>query len=80
MSEIDSFIESLRASIDALKKAEALTDGAEVPEEDRVTLERTQETLQSMSDRMYDLAMKRGTTRKIPPAKHIELKDREPEQ
>ena len=79
MSEIDSVIESIKAGIDALKKAASLAEGAEVPAEDRAALEQARETLQAMSDRMYDLAMTRGTTRKIS-TMHIELKDREQEQ
>jgi hypothetical protein len=79
MSEIDSVIESIKAGIDALKKASSLAESAEVPAEDRAALEQAQETLQAMSDRMYDLAMTRGTTQKIS-TMHIELKDREQEQ
>ena len=79
MSEIDSLIGSIKASIEALKKASSLAEGAEVPAEDRAALDQAQETLQAMSDRMYDLAMTRGATRKIS-TMHLELKDREEEQ
>ena len=76
MSEIDSFIGSIEASIEALNTAASVAESADVPEEERVTLERTRETLQAMSDRMYDLAMKRGLIRRID-TMHLELKDRD---
>ena len=79
MSDIDSVIENIKAGIDALTRAESLSDAAELPAEERAALARARETLQAMSDRMHDLAMKRGTTRKIS-TMHIELKDREQEQ
>jgi len=76
MSDIDSFIGSIKASIEALTTAASVAEEADIPEEDRATLERTRETLQAMSDRMYDLAMERGLTRRVD-TMHLELKDRD---
>jgi len=73
MSEIDSVIENIRAGIDAMPKAAEAADRADVPAEERVALEQARETLRSLSDRMNDLAMTQGLTRRIG-TMHIELK------
>lgn len=76
MSEIDNFIGSISASLDALKKAASLAEDANVPEEERIILQRAQESLQAMSERMHDLAMERGLTRDVT-TRRLELKDRD---
>ena len=77
MSRIDSFIGSLGASIEALKKAAVVAQDADIPEEERLALEGMQKTLKAMSDRMYDLAMTQGMVRGDMGTMHLELKDRE---
>lgn len=78
MSEIDAVIENIRAGIDALAKAARAADSANIPAEERVALEQARETLRAVSDRMNDLAMTQGLTRKID-TMHLELKHIEEE-
>lgn len=79
MSEIDTVIENIKAGIDALKKASEAADSANVPAEERVALEEARETLRALSDRMNDLAMTQGLTRKIG-TMHLELTHTDEEQ
>jgi hypothetical protein len=53
MSDIDSIVQNLRVSADALATAKALAESANAPQDEIIALEQAAATVKATLDRMY---------------------------